>query len=243
MTRRLVFALCLVLVCVPSVWAGTYSTIFAATEDPISESGRWINGRTVGLDWANVRTTPGLAFGTQSGSSGTYDDSTALLNGTWNPDHTAEATVRIVNASSVGSREVELRLRSTVTAHSNSGYEVLCNVNTSPSWGIQIVRWFGPLGSYDYIATGPALNCVNGDVIRATIAGNPPTITVWRNGVQVLQGTDRFANPPTTGSPGIGFWNRGATNADYGFSYFSATDGGTVGSGLPPSAPIDLIAR
>ena len=243
MIRRLVFAFCLVLGCVPSVWAGTYSTNFPATEDPISESGRWINGGTVGLDWANVRTTPGLAFGTQSGSSGRYDDSTALLNGTWNADHTAEAAVRVVSPSSVGHREVELRLRSTVTAHSNSGYEVLCNVNTNQGYGMQIVRWFGPLGSYDYIAASPPLNCVNGDVIRATIAGNPPTITVWRNGVQVLQGTDRFANPPTTGRPGIGFWNRGATNAEYGFAHFSATDGDTVGSLLPPEAPHSLTVR
>jgi hypothetical protein len=242
MICRLAFALCLVLACVPSVWAGTYSTIFPATENPISESGHWVNGGTVGLDWANVRTTPGLAFGTQSGASGRYDDSTALLSGTWGPDHTAEVTVRIVTPSAVGQREVELRLRSTVTAHTNSGYEVLCNVNTNPNYGIQIVRWFGPLGSYDYINTSPALNCVNGDVLKATIAGNPPTITVWRNGVQVLQGTDRFANPPTTGSPGIGFWNNGATNSEFGLSYFSATDGGGSGSAVP-SAPYGLVVQ
>ena len=243
MRYRLVLALCLVLACGPSVWAGTYSTNFPAAENPISENGGWINGGAVGLDWANVRTTPGLAFGTQSGNSGRYDDSTALLRGTWNADHTAEATVRIVNPSSVGQREVELRLRSAVTAHSNSGYEVLCNVDTNPDYGIQIVRWFGPLGSFDYIASSPALKCVNGDVIRATIAGNPPTITVWRNGVQVLQGTDRFANPPTTGSPGVGFWNIGATNVDYGFSHFSATDGDTSGSVLPPTTPSGLVVR
>ena len=47
---------------------GTYSTNFPSTENPISESGRWINGGSTGLKWANVRTTPGLAFGTQSGS-------------------------------------------------------------------------------------------------------------------------------------------------------------------------------
>ena len=74
--------------------AATYSTTFPAAENPISEGGNWINGGAVGLDWANVQTTPSLAFGTQSGSSGQYDDSTALLTGTWNPDHTAEATVR-----------------------------------------------------------------------------------------------------------------------------------------------------
>ena len=52
----------------------SYSTNFPLTEDPISEGGRWING-SVGLDWKNCRTTPGLAFGTQSGANPPpYDD-------------------------------------------------------------------------------------------------------------------------------------------------------------------------
>ena len=72
-----------------SAGAGTYATVFPAAENPISEGGRWINGKTVGLDWANVVTTPGLAFGTESGSVG-YDDATALLVGTLGADPDSE---------------------------------------------------------------------------------------------------------------------------------------------------------
>src|SRR5579862_7646687 len=44
----------------------TYTTRFRHTEDPISESSNWLNGRTDGLDWANVRTKSGLAYGTEA---------------------------------------------------------------------------------------------------------------------------------------------------------------------------------
>jgi hypothetical protein len=74
----------------------TYTTKFSLTENPISESGNWINGKGVGLDWSDIATTPGLAYGTESGITG-YDDSTALLTGTWGPDQTAQATVHTVN--------------------------------------------------------------------------------------------------------------------------------------------------
>ena len=33
----------------------TYTTNFPLTENPISEGGKWTNGQTVGLDWANMR--------------------------------------------------------------------------------------------------------------------------------------------------------------------------------------------
>src|SRR5262245_11556871 len=42
-----------------------YTTTLPLAEDPISEGGRWINGGTVGLDWTNVATSPGLATGRQ----------------------------------------------------------------------------------------------------------------------------------------------------------------------------------
>jgi len=41
-----------------------YSTVFPLNENPISESGNWINDGTVGLDWTNVATASGLVHGT-----------------------------------------------------------------------------------------------------------------------------------------------------------------------------------
>ena len=39
-------------------------------ENPISEGGKWLNGQKDALDWTNVRTTPGFAFGTELGGKG-----------------------------------------------------------------------------------------------------------------------------------------------------------------------------
>src|SRR6476660_2660604 len=91
---------------------GPYTTQFPATENTISEGGKWIRGRAVGLDWADVRTTTNKAFGTESGTVD-YDDSTAILTGTWGPDQTVQATVF---ASQGFHGEVEFRLRSALSA-------------------------------------------------------------------------------------------------------------------------------
>ena len=40
---------------------GSYSTKFSLNESAISEGGKWVNGEAVGIDWADVSTTPGLA--------------------------------------------------------------------------------------------------------------------------------------------------------------------------------------
>jgi hypothetical protein len=224
---------------------GTYTSNFPLTENPISESGKWINGGVTGLDWTNIRTTSGFAFGTQSGTAtgvATYADATAVLAGTWGPNQTVQATVAVTNASGSSSvfEEVELRLRTTITANTITGYEINCSVSTNPgNFYCQIVRWNGPLGSFKQL-NGTGLHCVNGDVLKATISGS--TITAYLNGVQVLQATD---NTYTSGSPGIGFFLQGASglNANYGFSNFTATDGSTqVGqTSAAPKSESDTI--
>jgi hypothetical protein len=213
----------------PSLLASrTYTTNFPATENPISEGGNWINGGTTGLDWANVRTTPGLAFGTQTGS-GALNDSTAVVGGSWNNDQTVTATVHTVSHVQSTFEELELRLRTTIAPHSIKGYEINFAVGPGQSY-TQIVRWNGPLGSFTMLsnkAVGGAV--VNGDVVKASITGS--TITVFKNGIQVNTATDTtFAS----GFPGMGMFLQGAnTQADYGFSTFTATGagGGSLGPG------------
>lgn len=214
----------------------TYTTDFPLTENPMSEGGNWINGQTVGLDWKNFRTTPGFAFGTQNGSGGPpYDDSTAIVSGVWGPDQTAQATVRTVNQQT-GSvyEEVELRLRTSISAHVNTGYEVNFRCTHDGSQYQEIVRFNGPINSFTYLArlTG-GRGLYDGDVIKATIIGN--VITVYQNGIQINQATDSTF---TSGSPGIGHWLRGPGGliADYGFTSFAASDGPP----LPPAAPTNL---
>ena len=58
----------------------------------------WANGGVTGLDWMNVRTVPGLAFGTQAGNTlPPYNDSIAVLAGPWGANQTVTATVHAVN--------------------------------------------------------------------------------------------------------------------------------------------------
>jgi hypothetical protein len=211
--------------CTSTVAARTgspYSTTFPLTENPISEGGNWINGLAVGLDWADVATTPGLAFGTQSGAAN-YNDSTAVLAGIWGPDQSALATVHTVNQQS-GSiyEEVELRLRTTITPHSLTGYEFNFSCRSDGSQYVQIVRWNGALGDFTLLdaRTGPGLH--DGDVVMATISGS--TLTTYINNQPIFSVTDTTY---TSGSPGIGFYLQGAggLNSDYGFTSFSASDG------------------
>jgi hypothetical protein len=205
---------------------GTFSSHFSFTENPISEGGKWINGGVKGLDWTDVRTTPGLAFGTQSGTAAgnaRYADSTAVLAGTWGPNQTVEATIAVTDAASSTSvyEEVELRVRTTITARLITGYEINCSVSTNPkNFYLQIVRWNGPLNRWTLLK-GAEQHGVNGDVLKATINGS--TITAYLNGVPVLEATDKTY---TSGSPGIGFYLQGASGliVNYGFSNFTATD-------------------
>jgi hypothetical protein len=205
-------------------WSNTYSTTFPLLENPISENGNWINGMAVGLDWQNVQTKNSLAYGTQTGSSGQYDDSTAVLTGNWGQDQTAQATVHSVKQNANVSEEVELRLRTTINAHSITGYEINFRCLKTSSAYMEIVRWNGALGDFTRLAhyDGVQYGVADGDVVVASITGS--LITVYINNVQVGQASD--SNAFASGSPGIGFWLQGTANtSDYGFTLFSATDG------------------
>jgi len=213
----------------------TYTTNFSVAENPISEGGKWINGKVAGLDWSDVATTPGLAYGVESGTNG-FDDSTALLTGSWGSDQWAQATVHSVNQNDAIFEEVELRLRSTLAGNSNTGYEINFRCSKTANAYTQIVRWDGPLGKFTYLQQngGAQYGVANADVVKATIVGN--VITAFVNGVQVAQARDdTFAH----GSPGIGFYLQGTTgvNTDYGFTSFIASDKVPT-----PLAPVELHA-
>lgn len=213
---------------------GGYTTNFPIAEDPISDGRKWRNGKTIGLDWSNVETVPGLAYGTESGrgaGADVYDDSTALLSGSWLPDQTAAATVHSVNQSEDVFEEVELRLRSSLTAHRSTGYEVLFRCLNGAQAYASIVRWDGPLGSFTYLeqAKGPQYKLADGDLVSASIHGT--VISAFINGKRVMQTSDATYS---SGSPGMGFWlrrragvrswfrNYKVRNVDYGFTRFAA---------------------
>lgn len=214
--------------------AESYTTNFPSDEDPISENGRWIGGKTTGLAWADFRSASGVAYGKQLGTSpGLYDDSIALVTGNWGSNQTVEATVKTVNQNDNVFEELEIRLRSTITPNNSNGYECLFSARSSSNAYVQIVRWNGPFADFTLLdATGGSSMALhNGDTIKCTANGS--TITAYINGVQKLQVTD---GTYSGGSPGIGAYlqNASGLNGDYGFTSFTASDGATTVRPAPP---------
>jgi hypothetical protein len=231
--KKLFVTVSFVLSLVVIAGAAGYSTTFPLTENPISESSQWTTGKAVGLDWSDVRTTPGLAFGTQNGSTN-YNDSLAVLKGTWAANQSATATVHTVNQQSGNTfEEVEILLRFTITAHSARGYEFNYSCRHDGSQYLQIVRWNGPFNNWTLLdsRTGPGLR--DGDQIKATVNGS--TLTTYINNVAIYSVNDSVI---TSGNPGIGFYlqtGSSALNADYGLTNFVANGGLTA-----PSPPTNL---
>ena len=190
-----------------------YTTNFPLTENPISEGGMWINGLADGLDWQDVKTTPGYAQITVGSPSG-FDDPTAIVAGDWGvgtPQYVRTVIKRTVDSSY--EQEFEIRLKTTISAHVNSGYEILgCG---------QIMRWNGDLGDFDEITNGtlysnPPMN--DGDIFAAQIVdGN---FSVYHNGSLCRTASDSTF---TSGAPGIGMFTRNPTPVPFGFSSFTAS--------------------
>jgi hypothetical protein len=194
----------------------SYTTRFQLDEDPISEGGKWINGRKDGIDWYNVITKNGLAYGAVS--KGAYTDPTALLAGTWGKNQTVKATVFSRNQTEKYYQEVEIRLRSTLTPHHCTGYEVFWRCLKTQKAYAEIVRWNGKVGDWTSLKkhTGAQYGVKDGDLVEATISGN--VIKGYVNGVEVISATD---NTYKEGNPGMGF-NFGVelSNGDFGFTSY-----------------------
>lgn len=214
---------------------------FSGSVNPFTQGGQWINGLTDATDWCDVKLVNGLACGTQSGSVGPpYNDSTCLLTGPWVNDQEVIATVFTQNQQTGSSdfQEVEIRLRSTLTPNVNNGYEVTWRCTTGGSQYLDIVRWNGPLGTVsggggaytplgNHIVAADGLpGLVTGAQVRATIIGT--VITAYQRANSGAAWTQVYSYDTasdttkfSSGSPGMGFWLRGAgANTDFGFTDF-----------------------
>ncbi|MEO8444378.1 MAG: dockerin type I domain-containing protein [Gammaproteobacteria bacterium] len=194
---------------------GTYSTNFPATENPISEAGRW---RRANNGFTNVRTSNGRAYGT-NGPRNAYDDSYALLSG-YGPDQTAQATIyRSPNLQTGITHEVELLLRFTDDGQNARGYECLFAYDGS----VAQMRWNGGVGDFTALNSqgsyGYGRALVTGDVVKATVTGN--TLRMYINGTLMLTTVDSMY---ATGQPGISFFTRpGGNSANFALSSYTVT--------------------
>lgn len=224
---------------------GLFVATFSGTANPLSDGGLWLQGATDGVDWKDVQLSSALACGTQAGNTGPpYDDSTALVRGLWQPNQKARATVKSINQTSTGFCEVEIRLRSTLRSHWNSGYEINWRCTKDGSQYSEVIRWNGPLGTVSggggaytalehKVAADGIPGITDGDTVEAWIVDD--LISVYQNSVLLYTHdlTTDTANTYgvskyTSGSPGMAFWRRdnGATpaNTDHGFTAFRAWD-------------------
>jgi hypothetical protein len=227
MTRppAILFAVVLISLSCSESLPRTYSTSFPLTENPISENGIWLNGQADGLNWHNVVTLGGLATGTDSPEA--WSDPTAIITGTWGADQMVEATVYSVNPTTSYYQEVEIRLRSQISAHIITGYEILFRCLKTSSAYMSIVRWNGVLGDFTYLSQkyGSQYGVADGDVVKASIIGSE--IRVYINGVLLDTVVDGIFS---AGNPGIGFnFGCGSTYTDFGFTELTASE-------LPPPA-------
>lgn len=183
----------------------TFTTTFPLTENPISQSGIWIQQDP---NQTKVQTATGFAYGTQTGTGG-FNDSQAYQNG-WGADYSVEGTVYIKPGTPTGVvfREVEILLRCTDTTSAGSMVNHAYEINVAWDGGYaNIGRFFGAAlvsvgnNSPGNIGFTPA----TGDKFKCTMVGQ--TITCYWNGTQFMQTTD---NDPslkiTSGGPGIGFY-------------------------------------
>src|SRR4029077_17233021 len=189
----------------------SYRTRFQRDEDPISEGGLWLNGARDGIDWADVIVRNGVAYGAvtrmqaaehrieqgnlasadpDAAPEGDYDDPTALLSGAWGKNQHAKGTVFSKNPTEEYFQEVEIRLRSTITPHRCTGYEIFFRCLKTQDGYAAIVRWDGKIGDLPLPAkpSGPEYGVEDGDVIEASIAGD--VIRGYVNGVQKISAVD-----------------------------------------------------
>jgi hypothetical protein len=201
-----------------------YTTSFPLTENHISEHGNWINGGVTGLDWGNIQTIngPGAASGTAAEGYPEYSDSTAVLTGTW-PANQQACGVLYLNSSlnrNMSPYEVEIRLNTSISAHSITGYEFDYSLRNDGRQDMGIVRWNGALGNFTSLSYAPSPPAIsNGDVLCATSIDG--TLSMYVNGSQIVHTTDLTYRG---GSPGIGINQVDTGNFQYyGFSLFTAS--------------------
>ena len=208
--------------------AAGYSTNFSVTENPISEGGKWINGKAVGLDWNDVQSVPGKAYAADlTGFPSRYSDPIAHLNTSFAANQYAQGTVSRVPGyrNNIDQHEIELLLRFQITAHNARGYECLFNY----CGGVQIMRWNGAMGDFTALPSVPGAGTgsygralISGDIVKASIVGN--VISTYINGTLIAQAIDSTF---TNGLPGISFFIRpGGSPLLLGLSSYSARAAG-----------------
>lgn len=187
-----------------------YTYAFGTTENPISDGGLWLSRHTART---RVRTSGGLAFGTQ-GSGGGFDDSYAYVPRGFGPDQEIETTF-----SRTGSLDGQRECEHLLWVRDGEGHARYYEFNVIYDGSyFNLYRAEGGvlLADYTQLATFGTVGAIlDGYKMRsrATMNGSGHCVlTTWLNRigtngdgfVQIGTFTDTSALPP--GGMGIGFF-------------------------------------
>lgn len=209
-----------------------YSTTFPLTENPISESGKWQSPNTA--PWTSrVRTTGGNAIGDPAASS--TNDAIACLVGAYYKNQKVTAKM-FIGGALTGAEETELHVLTTFSGANIFTYEM--DMAPALTAIFAFVKWQGAQG---LITVLPFINgttgnyvgntCSDGDIFEFSVVDenlSPASLllTLKQNGTIIAQARDTLAisgtAPYTNGTPGIGFDNGGANNANCGWADYAA---------------------
>lgn len=200
-----------------------YETLFSATENPISESGVWVNGNQYGAPYGGVQVTGGspngLAYsdhliGTAFTDSIAFIDPDLLYFG---PNHYVEIEVlRVGGYTPPSSQEIQLHLRASGKGTAlRPLYEVLIPFGGTNG---QIIVQDGTLGGYtDLGAAGSGWGAApaDGDCFRAEIIGSAINLYYKPSGGAYGASVMNVTNGAiTAGQPGMGFYTVSGSGAD-----------------------------
>lgn len=216
----------------PTAQVQTFTTTFAATENPISESSAW---QRLCPFFSSCQTAGGRVYGNQPqfvivAPVALYEDAYAHLSGTWPANQRAEAIID--KQTTGGFEEYELHLLGTDGSDFVKCYEIY--IHQSGAY-FPITMWKGdPLSSaatasyFDTIAdAGVVAAPQDGDLLWAQIVGNIVTAGINSSTYLTVDVTTGGRTRIPSGNPGIGF-DAGGSGAEtpttnYGFKSFFAT--------------------
>lgn len=201
-----------------------YSTTFTGTENPLSESSNW---STPSLR-TNFRKSGGVAYGTQVG--GGFDDSIAMLAGTWSAN--VEIITTVFKGTTSGIQELEHIHR---CASGGTYYEInfahdgqYCDFVRAEG-GITLADFTYLVPTLTYSIPGGAVN--NGDLLKTRMDGNLLQAYINRGSGWVFIGEASDTSVGgrakyTSGNPGIGaFKTSGAGSMDqYALNDFTVNE-------------------
>ncbi len=201
--------------------ASAFSTTFPNTENPVSLGGLVKQGLADGVDWSNTQSTagsPGSCYATAFNDS-TDNDSIMWMPGVFSTTkHYSQITIhKAAGYTAPSTHEVECHVGTTGSAHSIKSYEMDFGIGLN----LQPVRWDGAINAFTTncftVLSGNFFSVADGDVVKTVFdsSSGSPVITVFLNGVQQIQMTDTTAGKLTTGAPGVGFFIRSGTGADF----------------------------